>query len=78
MEQLRMVLYLSKLDVYLAGNIFCKIDIIQAANLNIKQSVLSLPLIIIHGGHDDISLRIILRTFFDIYHLPGSVNHFIV
>ena len=73
-----MVLYLSKLDVYLAGNIFCKIDIIQAANLNIKQSVLSLPLIIIHGGHDDISLRIILRTFFDIYHLPGSVNHFIV
>ena len=73
-----MVLYLSKLDVYLAGNIFCKIDIIQAANLNIKQSVLSLPLIIIHGGHDDVSLRIILRTFFDIYHLPGSVNHFIV
>ena len=34
-----MVLYLSKLDIYLAGNIFCKIDIIQAANFKIKQSV---------------------------------------
>lgn len=78
MEQLRMVLYLSKLDINLAGNIFGKIDIIQAANFNIKQSVLSLPLIIRHGGHNDKSLRIILRTFFNIYHLPGSVNHFIV
>ena len=27
---------------------------------------------------NDKSLRIMLRTFFDIYHLPGSVNHFIV
>ena len=78
MEQLTMVLYLSKLDIYLAGNIFCKIDIIQAANFKIKQSVLSLPLIIRHGGHNDKSLRIMLRTFFDIYHLSGSVNHFIV
>lgn len=43
-----------------------------------KQPILSLPVIIRHGGKNDKSLKI-MRAFFKKknYHMPGSANHFL-